>query len=1646
MAVRKRFRIDVLERRTLLSVPAFGDPVFTALPSSPAFHPTPDGFSDLDSDGYADIIVSYQKTSNPNEGFIVAVMKGNEDGTFTTAPAADMPGRLRAVKFSDFNGDGRRDILLHSQTYNLSTPDFDRFDVMLGNADGSFTHAGSQISALANSELEVFDMNGDGKSDLAIKENPFLDLPNINVMRGVGNGAFLANVRTEFELGTRICSYRDDLTGDGIADILTNWPGLDENPLELHPGRTDGTFAATPTWSTGGDLTIFHSLLEMNGDSLPDIIATRAAPENPYSVSIAVFGNKGNGTFTSKTNLPLGGGLDWPFSADVNDDGSMDLLAFVHPDADPDSDQVIVLKNDGTGVLTASQTVNVTESDFMIPLDMNADDCPDLVCSSFMVSGTEWGTRIFFYNTVSGTYGTTPLLLKPIVQPDPPYGMPFSADESSLLDVFFNVVSRDGDGKVLSNLLLVYENNGDMTFQAPQSTEFGANTLFNSLLFDANGDGIAETLPFRDYQPDETAGGFSTWTWNGTGQFSATGNIAETDGRIALQMNIYDHDTDGLSDILLVGTSPIGVYSVRNASANAAPEATIESPDDGLVIAPGDSVNLQGSATDADGAITEWHWTVTDPDGIEWTSDLEDPGLLVLDKLGIYEISLNVTDNEGLADPTPPSASVIVETYVNKPPDGTIDSPTVGTAIFPGQSINLRGSGTDTDGTIAGWNWQIAGPSGFSWSSSVEDPGLLELNALGGYTITMTVTDDDGLADPTPATVSVIVYGEINQPPNGIIDSPAEGTTILQGQKINLMGSGADADGGIASWSWLVTGPAGFSWASSFEDPGLLQLNTPGSYVVSLVVTDNDGAPDPIPAISRVTVIEAGNLPPNGVITSPADGAVVNAGDFVNLTANGSDSDGTIAGWLWLITGPQSLSFVVEDPGPVRLDAPGDYAITLTVTDDDGEADPVPDVVEIRVNAAPAADNLAAATAEDSPVSIILNAIDPNGDAITYSISAQPSHGSVAFAPGGDGTEVIFTPAKDFAGTDTFSYIASDPYSAGLPAVVTVTVNPVNDPPVAFDVAGDAREDSPVDIPLVAQDVDNPPGELTWIITDLPLHGTVSLVGGIATYTPDTGYLGVDTFGFRVSDAEPLSDDGLVTITVRPGWDLLGVVDTGGGKVYVYDMDGIGYGAPIDGDYDATDGAPYRIANPANDLLITRNGAGVVIVARSWTYDGTWRQADFTNLGIVVEGPLAAFLDQRLLDGNISFIASTGKMGTVLVNSPVTGMSDGDLEVAGVLTVPEGAGVYCAGESVSLLWANAAGDGMEADVVARKIGSFLISHGMTGRALVEGAIDLVFAGYRGPSDFTGSISAGSIGLFYNYGIYGGAVETTGLLGKFISTGNVSGDFNVGEMGQLISNGSVNANLEAVGNVGTIYTPGLLTGTYDVGGVLTQVFAVSGVNAAISASTIGSLTVVRGDLAGGIALDQHAGGINVIRGDLTASITAGGVISSIYVPNGTFRGTVDTQRLTILNVSATGTNGDQRARITAHYNIANIYVWRNLHGADIGVGLSGIEDGEVAIIGFLFVGGDVQRTNILAGVCNENGPDAGPFNPFSDGGEDGTPYVLDTKGYAYIANVRIFGKVGTGEGMHGQWAIASRDPGAWIIRNAAEDYIIDTDVK
>lgn len=184
--------------------------------------------------------------------------------------------------------------------------------------------------------------------------------------------------------------------------------------------------------------------------------------------------------------------------------------------------------------------------------------------------------------------------------------------------------------------------------------------------------------------------------------------------------------------------------------------------------------------------------------------------------------------------------------------------------------------------------------------------------------------------------------------------------------------------------------------------------------------------------------------------------------------------------------------------------------------------------VEYSDNNAPVADDLTVTLDEDSSWGITLTGSDPDDDPITFAVVAEPQYGELT----GTTPELIYTPDANFNGTDSFTYVANDGMVNSPVATVSITIDPVGDAPVADPQSVSTMFNQSIAITLTGSDVDD--DELYYLLVDLPANGTIDGLEPNIVYTPNSGFVGVDTFTFKANDGLMDSNYATVTVTVNP--------------------------------------------------------------------------------------------------------------------------------------------------------------------------------------------------------------------------------------------------------------------------------------------------------------------------------------------------------------------------------------------------------------------------------------------------------------------------------------------------------------------------------
>jgi VCBS repeat-containing protein len=398
-------------------------------------------------------------------------------------------------------------------------------------------------------------------------------------------------------------------------------------------------------------------------------------------------------------------------------------------------------------------------------------------------------------------------------------------------------------------------------------------------------------------------------------------------------------------------------------------------------------------------------------------------------------------------------------------------------------------------------------------------------------TFTVAVTDTGGLTDTAALTISVSAD---NDAPVASDDSAStdEDTDALG----TISASDPDTDDDL---SYGVTAPPVYGSASINGATGVwtyTPANRMTNYVVTftVAVTDTGGLTDT--AALTISVSADNDVP---VVSDDSASTDEDTDAWGTISASDPDTDDTLS---YGVTTPPvyGSASINKDTGawtytPANRVTGYVATFTVVVTDTGDLIDTA--LVSISVaadNDVPVADDDAFAVDEDSisnSLDVLDGDTDADSDVLTVSAVGIPDSGGVATS---GGTDIIYTPATDFFGAETFTYTVGDGNGGYDTATVVVTVNNLNDAPIAV---GDAYTTS-VDMPLtvaapgvLANDSDVDGDSLTAHRDDGPTDGTLTLhIDGSFIYTPTSGFDGVVSFTYHAHDGT--TDSNVVTVEI----------------------------------------------------------------------------------------------------------------------------------------------------------------------------------------------------------------------------------------------------------------------------------------------------------------------------------------------------------------------------------------------------------------------------------------------------------------------------------------------------------------------------------
>ena len=348
---------------------------------------------------------------------------------------------------------------------------------------------------------------------------------------------------------------------------------------------------------------------------------------------------------------------------------------------------------------------------------------------------------------------------------------------------------------------------------------------------------VNESVLFDGSSSYDSDGIITSYTWSfGDG----TAIEGETAAHSYPNAGIYSiilavEDNDGASSQKKL-TIYVTEESTSNETTNKRPVAQFTAVP--KIVTVDEMVSFDASESfDSDGSIVSYSWNFGD--------NTSGSGVTVnhqFSEQGTYTITLTVTDNNSQIDIDATSVSVTVEATPNLNPVAAF-SKSISNAVR-GEIIHFNAAQSyDTDGLIASYKWDFG-----DGTTSPEIEVDHKYTETGVYTVTLTITDNDGVTSQTTSAITIT-----NASPIASFTKSAE--TVKVDEMVSFDASESfDSDGSIASYSW--------EFGDGNTATGVTAENTytkQGTYAITLTVTDNSGDSSTISA--NITVETESGLP-----------------------------------------------------------------------------------------------------------------------------------------------------------------------------------------------------------------------------------------------------------------------------------------------------------------------------------------------------------------------------------------------------------------------------------------------------------------------------------------------------------------------------------------------------------------------------------------------------------------------------------------------------------------------------------------------------------------------------------------------------------------------------------------------------------------
>ncbi|MEK0187792.1 Ig-like domain-containing protein, partial [Microcoleus anatoxicus PTRS2] len=638
------------------------------------------------------------------------------------------------------------------------------------------------------------------------------------------------------------------------------------------------------------------------------------------------------------------------------------------------------------------------------------------------------------------------------------------------------------------------------------------------------------------------------------------GVISETGGSRNLSLNSGTASTSSLSLAAAnsyTGTTTIsqGVINITDATNISAGNLILNGTDASLRI-NGSNVTFANNISLSSNASIRTNNAVTLSGVLSGSSNLTKSGTGVLTLSGTNTYTGTTTVSAGTLAVTGSTTSVTtVASGGTLAGNGTLSQ---AVTVQSGGTLAPAGSGVGQLTLGNGLTLQSGSTLALDIAGSVAGTGYDRVNVTGAVNVTAATLALNHSYAAADGDIYTVIVNDSTDAISGTFSGVAEGAAVTAtGNSSSLSVSYLGSTGNDISLSFLavpgaptaVTATAGNASASvAFTVPsvtgssaitGYTVTSTPGnltatgtsspiqitgltngtSYTFTVRATNSAGQGAASASSNAVTpAAPATNTAP---VISGSPATTVARGGSYSFTPSAFDADGqlltfsisTLPGWASFSSSTGALTGT-----PAATDVGTTSGIVISVSDGTATASlPAFSITVEGSNVAPVAADGAATTAEDTPVSLSLTAQDADQNQLSYEIVSAPAHGSVTL----QGSTVVYTPERNYHGTDSLSFIAKDAALSSNTASISLTVTPVNDAPVAVDDSFTQERVASNQYALAVlandTDVDGDPLRIDGASTTV---GSVSFSADSLSLTVPALYVGPVTLRYSVTDGK----------------------------------------------------------------------------------------------------------------------------------------------------------------------------------------------------------------------------------------------------------------------------------------------------------------------------------------------------------------------------------------------------------------------------------------------------------------------------------------------------------------------------------------------